>query len=102
MGVMESKPPISDGKKNSQTADEPEALGTILATIGDTTWRMFVPSIGFTLLGVWADTRILTFTGESATKPWFMVAGIIIGCLGAVLLVKKQLADIKTRKEPTK
>lgn len=99
---MESKPPISDGKKNSQTADEPEALGTILATIGDTTWRMFVPSIGFTLLGVWADTRILTFTGESATKPWFMVAGIIIGCLGAVLLVKKQLADIKTRKESTK
>ncbi len=99
---MESKPPISDGKKNSQTAGEPEALGTILATIGDTTWRMFVPSIGFTLLGVWADTRILTFTGESATKPWFMVAGIIIGCLGAVLLVKKQLADIKTRKEPTK
>ena len=99
---MESKPPISDGKKNSQTADEPEALGTILATIGDTTWRMFVPSVGFTLLGVWADTRILTFTGESATKPWFMVAGIIIGCLGAVLLVKKQLADIKTRKESTK
>lgn len=99
---MESKPPISDGKKNSQTAGEPEALGTILATIGDTTWRMFVPSIGFTLLGVWADTRILTFTGESATKPWFMVAGIIIGCLGAVLLVKKQLADIKTRKESTK
>ena len=99
---MESKPPISDGKKNSQTAGEPEALGTILATIGDTTWRMFVPSIGFTVLGVWADTRILTFTGESATKPWFMVAGIIIGCLGAVLLVKKQLADIKTRKESTK
>ena len=99
---MESKPPISDGKKNSQTAGEPEALGTILATIGDTTWRMFVPSIGFTLLGVWADTRILTFTGESATKPWFMVAGIVIGCLGAVLLVKKQLADIKTRKESTK
>ena len=99
---MESKPPIPDGKKNSQTAGEPEALGTILATIGDTTWRMFVPSIGFTLLGVWADTRILTFTGESATKPWFMVAGIIIGCLGAVLLVKKQLADIKTRKESTK
>ena len=99
---MESKPPISDGKKNSQNAGEPEALGTILATIGDTTWRMFVPSIGFTLLGVWADTRILTFTGESATKPWFMVAGIIIGCLGAVLLVKKQLADIKTRKESTK
>ena len=81
---------------------EVDTARVLLGTIGDTTWRMFVPSIGFTLLGVWADTRILTFTGESATKPWFMVAGIIIGCLGAVLLVKKQLADIKTRKEPTK
>ena len=81
---------------------EVDTARVLLGTIGDTTWRMFVPSIGFTLLGVWADTRILTFTGESATKPWFMVAGIIIGCLGAVLLVKKQLADIKTRKESTK
>ena len=95
---MESKRPVSDGRKSSDI----ETVPVLLMTIGDTTWRMFVPSIGFTLLGVWADTRILTFTGESATKPWFMVAGIIIGCLGAVLLVKKQLADIKTRKESTK
>ena len=92
---MESKPPISDGKKNSQTAGEPDALGTILATIGDTTWRMFVPSVGFTLLGVWADVQL-------DTKPWLMVVGIVVGCTGAALLVKKQISGIKSRKESTK
>ena len=72
---MESKPPISDGKKNSQNAGEPEALGTILATIGDTTWRMFVPSVGFTLLGVWADVQL-------DTKPWLMVVKIVASASG--------------------
>ncbi len=92
---MESKRPISDGKKSP----EPETVGLLLATIGDTTWRMFVPSVGFTLLGVWADTRFLTADGESATKPWLMVAGIVIGCLGSYLLVKKQVSGIKSRRE---
>ena len=93
--VMESKPPISDGKKTSQTAGEPDAIGSILATIGDTTWRMFVPSVGFTLLGVWADAQL-------GTKPWLMVVGIVVGCTGAALLVKKQISGIESRKESTK
>jgi hypothetical protein len=85
---MESKPPISDGKKNIQTAGEPEALGTILATIGDTTWRMFVPSVGFTLLGVWLDSVL-------ATKPWLMFVGIVIGFAFAILLVRRQITAIR-------
>lgn len=60
----------------------------ILQTIGDTTWRMFVPSIGFTLLGVWLDSIW-------GTKPWAMVVGIALGCLGAYALVAKQLKTIK-------
>ena len=85
---MESKPPISDGKKNSQAAGEPEALGTILATIGDTTWRMFVPTVGFTLLGVWGDSLL-------STKPWLMFAGIVVGVIFAVLLVRRQIQSLK-------
>ena len=81
---MESKRPVSDGQKSS----EPETLGVLLMTIGDTTWRMFVPSIGFTLLGVWADAQL-------GTKPWLMAAGILIGFIGAFLLVKKQISGIK-------
>lgn len=86
---MESKRSISDGQKKSA---EPELLGVMLATIGDTTWRMFVPSVGLTLLGVWAD-------GHFETKPWLMIVGIVLGATGAFLLVKKQLAGVKSRKE---
>jgi len=95
---MEKKPTVSDGQKNEkvdQKSAEPEALGVILATIGDTTWRMFVPSVGLTLLGVWADSQF-------QTKPWSMVAGILLGFLGAFLLVKKQIGSIKARKEAGK
>jgi len=88
---MESKPNISDGSKKSQKPAEPEALGVILATIGDTTWRMFVPAVGLTLLGVWAD-------GQFQTKPWLMIIGIVLGFLGAFFLVKKQISGLKTRK----
>jgi F0F1-type ATP synthase assembly protein I len=56
---------------------------------------MFVPSVGFTLLGVWADVQL-------DTKPWLMVVGIVVGCTGAALLVKKQISGIESRKESTK
>lgn len=58
----------------------------LLATIADTTWRMFVPAVGFTLLGVWLD-------GVFSTKPWLMFIGIALGAVGAWLLVKKQMTD---------
>ena len=88
---MESKRPVSDGQKSSDI----ETVPVLLMTIGDTTWRMFVPSVGFTLLGVWADVQL-------DTKPWLMVVGIVVGCTGAALLVKKQISGIKSRKESTK
>ena len=88
---MESKRPVSDGQKSSDI----ETVPMLLMTIGDTTWRMFVPSVGFTLLGVWADVQL-------DTKPWLMVVGIVVGCTGAALLVKKQISGIKSRKESTK
>lgn len=84
---MESKQSVSDDQK----APDTEHTGVMLATIGDTTWRMFIPSIGLTLLGVWAD-------GQLGAKPWLMIIGIVLGFLGAFLLVKKQLSDIAARK----
>lgn len=59
-----------------------------VVTIADTTWRMFVPSVGFTLLGVWADSQM-------HTKPWLMVAGIIVGAASAYLLVSRQIGKLK-------
>lgn len=54
------------------------------ATIGDTTWRLFVPSVGLMLGGLWFDQ---TF----GTKPWLMIAGLVLGSVIAILLVKQQL-----------
>lgn len=75
----------SDIADDGRTADN---LGVILKTMGDTTWRMFVPTALFTLLGVWLDSQF-------GAKPWLMIIGIALGALGAVLLVRRQLVNIK-------
>ena len=80
----------SDTTEDKAAQDSTPLL--LLATIADTTWRMFVPSIGMTLLGVWLDT---VFT----TKPWLMIIGIIVGFAFAILLVKKQMDTIKKRRD---
>lgn len=57
-------------------------------TMADTTWRMFVPSVGLTLLGAWLD-------GQFGTKPGLTFGGIVLGFAGAALLVYLQLRGIK-------
>lgn len=52
----------------------------VFMTIADTTWRMFIPSVGLTLLGVWCDERW-------QTTPWLMFVGIILGFTIAALAV---------------
>ena len=76
----------SDGRSNV----------TLMFAVLDTTWRMFIPSTGFMMLGVWLD-------GQYGVKPWYTVAGTLFGLLCSVLLVKKQLREIMSRannKEP--
>jgi hypothetical protein len=70
---------------------EVDTARVLLGTIGDTTWRMFVPSIGFTLLGVWGDTVF-------ATKPWLMIGGVVFGFVMAGVLVKRQIDSTKRQK----
>ncbi len=79
----------SEQRRETGSESVPESsLTPLLLTIGDTTWRMFVPTIGFTLLGVWCDK-------QWQTKPWLMFAGIIIGFGGALLLVRRQYNQAK-------
>ncbi len=59
-------------------------LSAVFGVMADTTWRIFVPVVGLTLLGVWLDR-------SWQTKPWLMFAGIPIGALCAVVLVKRQI-----------
>jgi uncharacterized membrane protein len=73
--------------KPSPKLSKPQVL-LMFGTMADTTWRMFIPIIGLTLLGVWADR-------SWHTKPWMTVIGIIVGTVIAAELVKRQLRNSK-------
>lgn len=60
----------------------------LLKDIADTSWRMFVPTIGATILGLVID-KVLH------TTPWIMIISILIGCVLAGLLVRAQLNKVK-------
>ena len=56
----------------------------LIATMADTTWRMFVPTIGLLLLGLQIDR-----THHSA--PWWTLIGLGTGIIMAGLLIREQL-----------
>jgi hypothetical protein len=59
----------------------------LMLTIADTTWRLFVPSVGLTIVGLVLDKLL-------GTTPWVMVAGIIIGIAIAIWLVRLQIKKV--------
>lgn len=77
----------NDGDKTPTPPDRSTVI-LLLGTMGDTTWRMFVPTIGLTVLGLLADKWL-------HTTPWIMTAGIIVGILGAYVLVKRQIKEVR-------
>lgn len=62
----------------------------MLGDIGDTTWRMFVPTIGLALAGVYLDT-------QWGSAPWCMLAGALIGSLISAVLIKQQLQRVNKK-----
>ena len=76
-----------DGDKKPTPPDKSTVV-LLLGTIADTTWRMFVPTIGLTILGLVADKML-------RTTPWLMTLGIILGVLAAFVLVRRQIKDVK-------
>ena len=77
----------SENADTSQTPPEKSTVILLLSDLGDTTWRMFVPTVGLLLLGVYVD-------GNFGTKPWGLIAGIVLGSLIAGFLIKKQLQKV--------
>ena len=57
-------------------------------TMIGTMWRMFLPTIGLTLLGLWLDNA-------SGMKMRWLLAGIISGAIISLILVALQIAKIK-------
>lgn len=66
----------------------PSTVILLFATMADTTWRLFIPSVGLTIAGLMLDKQL-------KTTPWFMVAGIILGCTIAILLILAQMRKVK-------
>lgn len=60
----------------------------LLLTIGDTTWRMFIPIIGLMVLGLVTDKWL-------HTTPWIMIMGLVAGVGLSALLIKKQIKKVK-------
>jgi F0F1-type ATP synthase assembly protein I len=54
----------------------------------DTSTRLFVPSVGGTVLGVWADN-------SWGAKPWMTLIGVSLGTVIAFSLVYLQIKSIK-------
>ncbi len=78
---------MSAAANKSDNKSVPSQKSTVILLFmiaADTTWRMFVPIIGGTALGVWADNTI-------TDKPLATVIGIMVGIIIATLLVRQQL-----------
>ncbi|MFZ2836234.1 MAG: AtpZ/AtpI family protein [Candidatus Saccharimonadales bacterium] len=81
---------MSTSQNNRGEQPVPPTKSTVvllLGTIADTTWRMFIPTIGLTVAGAYGDKAF-------GTKPWLMIAGIALGATIAGLLVVRQLKKV--------
>jgi len=73
-------------KPRSNEADQ--AIGILALTFLDTTWRMAVPAVLCTILGIVADRYL-------GTKPWLTLPSVIVGFALSILLVKRQLNAVQ-------
>jgi len=83
---------LPDDSKNASSNDTNRSLRSdglyLITSMADTTWRMFVPTVGLLLVGNALDERF-------DTKPWLLLAGVAIGGCISALLIKRQLAKGK-------
>lgn len=79
---------LQNDSDKKPTPPDTSTVVLLLGTIGDTTWRMFVPTIGLTVLGLLIDKQL-------HTTPWIMILGIILGTLLAAILVRRQLKEVQ-------
>ncbi len=74
----------NDTTPGSHAARSEGATISLIIEMADTTWRMFVPTVGFLLIGRHFDVRY-------HMKPWLMLGGAAFGALIAAQLIRKQL-----------
>lgn len=79
---------------NARDADKMSAPSSsevflLIGIVADTTWRLFLPTIGGTILGIWLDK---TF----GTLPIATVIGVTLGCVAAMGLIYLQIRKVKS------
>lgn len=80
-GYMSEKPSPSHKPDRATTV-------ALLVTLGDTTWRMLVPSAAFVTAGIYGDIHL-------ETAPWLTLVGVLAGLAASALLIKQQIGQIK-------
>lgn len=77
----------NDGDKTPTPPDKSTVI-LMLGTMVDTTWRMFVPTIGLMLVGLWIDQKF-------HTTPLLAFTGLVAGAALAYALVRRQIKRVK-------
>lgn len=80
----EHDPLVSDDNSSQSSATY------LIASMADTTWRMFVPTVGLLLVGNWLD-------GLYGSKPWLLLIGAFVGACISAYLIKRQLEKGKRK-----
>lgn len=77
-------------ESSASTPRPPQDTSTVillLSTIADTTWRMFLPTLGGTALGLWLDDIW-------GTTPWVGIAGLVVGIAITTVLMRQQFKNV--------
>ena len=84
-----SKQPNGASRAHDQPPAKPAKSAAILllGDIANTTWRMFVPTIGLLLLGTYIDSQF-------NTTPISLLIGAGLGFALAIWLIIKQVKDV--------
>lgn len=77
-----------DKKGDEKSLPPKQSTVLLLVTIADTTWRLFIPTIGLTIAGLLLDKQF-------GTKPWIMAVSMAVGIAVALLLTRSQLKKVK-------
>ena len=78
MKLSLSKTPAQKARRREFTASN------LLLDFADTTWRIAVPVVIFTMVGIFVDKHY-------GSKPWATLGGTLVGFAFAIVLVKRQL-----------
>jgi F0F1-type ATP synthase assembly protein I len=85
----------ADKTTNSSSGKNPSVLGAIGTDLLDTAWRIAIPVIVCTVLGIVADRRL-------DTAPWITFPAVVVGFVVSGWLVKRQLKALEEREEKSK